>query len=110
MHSGNVKEVVVMHRDRFARFAFGLLECIFKSQEVKLVVHCKNQEGAESTQRLPMIVWQSQQYLWQLIMENEQRKEEGDVKGKEKKMRKMERSKAKKSVQPTTYTQDPFIS
>ncbi len=52
MHSGSVKEVVFLHRDRFARFAFGLLECFFKSQGVKLVVHCKNQEWTESTQQL----------------------------------------------------------
>ncbi len=36
--SGNVKEVMVAHRDRLCRFAFELLEFIFKKCNVKLIV------------------------------------------------------------------------
>jgi predicted site-specific integrase-resolvase len=35
---GNIQEVVVAHRDRLCRFAFELIEFIFKSNNVKLVV------------------------------------------------------------------------
>ncbi len=44
----------------------------------------------------PKTLWQSQQSLWQAITENERRKEEGDASAREKKKRKIERSKAKK--------------
>jgi putative resolvase len=36
--SGHISEIVVAHRDRLCRFAFELLEWIFKTNNVKLVV------------------------------------------------------------------------
>ena len=44
----------------------------------------------------PETLWQSQLSLWQVITENEQRKEDVDVSAKEKKKRKLDNSKAKK--------------
>jgi predicted site-specific integrase-resolvase len=52
VYRGNVKEVVVMHRDRLARFAIDLLEYIFKAQGTKLVVHRQNQDTLDSPQQL----------------------------------------------------------
>ena len=52
VHRRGVSQVVVMHRDRLARFAIDLLEYIFRQQSVKLVVHRQCQAGAESTQQL----------------------------------------------------------
>jgi predicted site-specific integrase-resolvase len=51
LHQGMVSEVVVMHRDRLARFAFDLLEFIFKQKGCRLVVH-RQGKGAESTEQL----------------------------------------------------------
>ena len=42
VHQGNVSEVVVLHRDRLCRFAFELMEWIFKKAGTKLVVHSKS--------------------------------------------------------------------
>ncbi len=45
--SGNISEIVVAHRDRLCRFAFELLEWIFKKNGVKLVVLNGNNEQSE---------------------------------------------------------------
>lgn len=42
--SGNVEEIVVAHRDRLCRFAFELLEFIFKFSNTKLLVLNDDQE------------------------------------------------------------------
>lgn len=42
---GLVEEIVIMHRDRLARIGFELLEFIFKKFGVRLVVHCKDEDG-----------------------------------------------------------------
>lgn len=51
VNQGVVKEVVVMHRDRLARFACDLLEFIFGQKGCRLVVHRRG-EGSESTEQL----------------------------------------------------------
>ncbi len=51
-HRGNVKEVVVMHPDRFSRFAIHLLEFIFCRKGTKLVVRRQGEDTAESTKQL----------------------------------------------------------
>lgn len=51
LHQGMVSEVVIMHRDRLARFAYDLLELIFKQKRCRLVVHRQGQ-GPESTAQL----------------------------------------------------------
>lgn len=38
VHSGNVSEVVVAHKDRLCRYGFELIEFIFKKTDTKLVV------------------------------------------------------------------------
>ena len=43
---GNVKEVVVAHRDRLSRFGFELIEFVLNKSGVKLMVH--NNENAKS--------------------------------------------------------------
>ena len=45
--SGSISEIVVAHRDRLCRFAFELLEWIFKKNGVKLVVLNGNNEQSE---------------------------------------------------------------
>lgn len=45
--SGNISEIVVAHRDRLCRFAFELLEWIFKKNGVKLLVLNGNNEQTE---------------------------------------------------------------
>ena len=45
--SGNISEIVVAHRDRLCRFAFELLEWIFKKNGVKLLVLNGNNEQSE---------------------------------------------------------------
>lgn len=54
VNRGNIKEIVVMHRDRLARFAIDLLEFIFRQQGVEFVVHRKNkdEQGSESPVQL----------------------------------------------------------
>ena len=49
--SGNISEIVVAHRDRLCRFAFDLLEGIFTSLGVKLVV-CDQNQGKSSDAEL----------------------------------------------------------
>jgi predicted site-specific integrase-resolvase len=44
---GSISEIVVAHRDRLCRFAFELLEWIFKKNGVKLVVLNGNNEQSE---------------------------------------------------------------
>ena len=51
VNEGLVSEVVVMHRDRLARFGADLLEFIFSQKGCQLVVH-RQGEGPESTQQL----------------------------------------------------------
>jgi len=48
--SGNISEVVVAHRDRLCRFAFELLEFIFKHNGVKLVVLDKTNDQSSSSE------------------------------------------------------------
>ena len=48
--SGNISEIVVAHRDRLCRFAFELLEFIFKHNGVKLVVLDKTNEQSSSSE------------------------------------------------------------
>ena len=48
--SGNISELVVAHRDRLCRFAFELLEFIFKHNGVKLVVLEKTNGKSSSTE------------------------------------------------------------
>lgn len=52
--AGNIAEIVVMHKDRLARFATELLELIFKKTGVKLLVHSKScqPETRSETQEL----------------------------------------------------------
>ena len=45
--SGSISEIVVAHRDRLCRFAFELLEWIFKKNGVKLLVLNGNNEQSE---------------------------------------------------------------
>ena len=52
IHRGNVQEVVVMHRDRLARFAIDLLEYLFRQKGVKLLVHRQDNDAGESAQQL----------------------------------------------------------
>lgn len=40
---GMVEQIVCAHRDRLCRFAFELLEYIFRLHETQLVVHCKEE-------------------------------------------------------------------
>ncbi|MCW5672896.1 MAG: IS607 family transposase, partial [Hydrogenophaga sp.] len=40
VNTGMVPQVVVMHRDRLARFATDLLEFVFQQHGTKLVLHC----------------------------------------------------------------------
>lgn len=49
---GMVKEVVVMYRDRLARFGIDLLEFFFKKKGVKFVVHSRDEETIDDTQQL----------------------------------------------------------
>ena len=49
--SGELEEVVVAHRDRLCRFAFELLQFIFESCEVKLIV-LDSEDGKSSEQEL----------------------------------------------------------
>jgi putative resolvase len=48
--SGNISEVVVAHRDRLCRFAFELLEFIFKYNGIKLVVLNKANDKSNSSE------------------------------------------------------------
>ena len=48
--SGNISEVVVAHRDRLCRFAFELLEFIFKHNGVKLVFLDKTNDQSSSSE------------------------------------------------------------
>lgn len=48
--SGNLSEIVVAHRDRLCRFAFELLEFIFRYNKVKLVVLDKTENKSESSE------------------------------------------------------------
>lgn len=50
--NGMVSEVVVMHRDRLARFGFDLLELVFTKIGVGLVVHGQNGSGKEEERDL----------------------------------------------------------
>lgn len=45
---GNVKEVVVAHRDRLSRFGFELIEFVLNKSGVKLVVHNNKNDKSES--------------------------------------------------------------
>ena len=45
---GNVKEVVVAHRDRLGRFGFELIEFVLNKSGVKLVVHNNKNDKSES--------------------------------------------------------------
>ena len=49
--SGKLEEVVVSHRDRLCRFAFELLESVFKSCGVRLVVLDHGGDSPESTEQ-----------------------------------------------------------
>jgi putative resolvase len=48
---GELEEVVVMHRDRLARFAFDLIEHVLQQSGVRLVVHSRD-AGAEDARDL----------------------------------------------------------
>jgi len=48
--SGKLEEVVVAHRDRLCRFAFELVEFIFKSNRVKLIVLDKTEHKHSETE------------------------------------------------------------
>ena len=47
VHRGGVSQITFMRRDRLARFASTLLECVFRQQRIKLVVHCQGQENQQ---------------------------------------------------------------
>lgn len=49
--SGELEEIVVAHKDRLCRFAFGLLEFIFKTTNTRLVV-LDSEEGKPTEQEL----------------------------------------------------------
>lgn len=51
VNEGVVKEIVVMYRDRLARFGCDLLEFIFSQKGCRLLVHRRG-EGPESTKQL----------------------------------------------------------
>ena len=55
---GNIKEIVILHRDRLCRFGFELLEFIFEKTGVKIVVSCEDayNEGDELSEDLLAIV------------------------------------------------------
>jgi predicted site-specific integrase-resolvase len=48
---GEIKEVVVFHRDRLCRFGYDLIEFIFKSNNASLVVHDDLSEEHKSTEQ-----------------------------------------------------------
>lgn len=52
VHSGNVSEVVVAYKDRLCRFAFELVEWIFKTSNVKLVVLNSNNDVEDMSREL----------------------------------------------------------
>ena len=47
---GNVEEVIVAYRDRLCRFAFELIDWLFRTNGVKLVVLNQNMESTEQTE------------------------------------------------------------
>jgi len=46
-YKGMVEEIVVAHRDRLCRFAFDLMQSIFRNTGVKLVVHHRHEQTEE---------------------------------------------------------------
>jgi predicted site-specific integrase-resolvase len=84
-----VKEVVVMHRDRLARFAIDLLEFIFRQKGTKILVHRQGEDTAESIKQLAEDFLAITTVSVANLTENEHRKVDADESMQGKKKRKI---------------------